>query len=47
MITLERLRRVKVMITQLDYPCFKKYCKLIVIHLNNKEKLDVDPKAIQ
>ena len=31
----------------LDYPCFKKYCKLIVIHLNNDEKLDVDLKAIK
>ena len=31
----------------LDYPCFKKYCKLIAIHLNNEEKLDVDLKAIK
>ena len=29
----------------LDYPSFGKYCKLIVIHLSKKHKLDTDPKA--
>ena len=31
----------------LDYPYFKKYCKLIVIDLSKQQKLDADPKAIQ
>ena len=31
----------------LDYPNFKKYCKLIALDLSEKQKLDVDPKAIQ
>ena len=31
----------------LDYPYFKKYCKLIRIDLSKQQKLDADPKAIQ
>ena len=31
----------------LDYPDFKKYCKLIAIDLSKQQKLDSDPKAIQ
>ena len=31
----------------LDYPCFKKYYKLIVIDLSKQQKLNADPKAIQ
>ena len=31
----------------LDYPCFKKYYKLISIDLRKQQKLDADPKAIQ
>ena len=37
------------MITQLDYPYFKKYYKLIAIDLSKQQKMtqNVDPKAIQ
>ena len=31
----------------LDYPCFKKYYKLIAIDLSKQQKLDVDPNVIQ
>ena len=31
----------------LDYPCFKKYSKLITIDLSKQQKLDSDPKSIQ
>ena len=31
----------------LDYPYFKKYCKLIAVDLSKQQKLDSDPKAIQ
>ena len=31
----------------LDYPYFKKYCKLFAIDLNKQQKLDAVPKAIQ
>ena len=31
----------------LDYPYFKKYCKLIAIDLSKQQKLDADPKVIQ
>ena len=31
----------------LDYPHFKKYCKLIAIDLSKQQKLDADPKAIK
>ena len=31
----------------LDYPYFKKYCKLIAIDLSKQQTLDADPKAIQ
>ena len=31
----------------LDYPYFKKYCKLIAIDLSKQQKLDADSKAIQ
>ena len=31
----------------IDYPYFKKYCKLTAIDLSKQQKLDVDPKAIQ
>ena len=31
----------------LDYPYFKKYCKLIAMNLSKQQKLDPDPKAIQ
>ena len=34
------------MITQLDYPYFKKY-NLITIDLSKQQKLDAHPKAIQ
>ena len=51
MIKSEILRRIKVMITQLDvfidYPYFKKYSKLVAIDLSKQQKLDADPKAIQ
>ena len=51
MITLGRLPRVKVMITQLDvYQIIlisKKNYKLIAINLSKQQKLDADPKAIQ
>ena len=51
MIKSEILRRIKVMITQLDafidYPYFKKYSKLVAIDLSKQQKLDSDPKAIQ
>ena len=30
----------------LDYPYFKKYCKLIALDLSKQQKLDADPKAI-
>ena len=30
-----------------DYPYFKKYYKLIAIHLSKEQKLDTDPKAIE
>ena len=29
----------------LDYPYFKKYCKLSALQLNKQQKLDADPKA--
>ena len=35
------------MITQLDYPYFKKYYKLIAIDLSKQQKTDANPKAIQ
>ena len=51
MIKSEILRRIKVMVTQLDvfidYPYFKKYSKLVAIDLSKQQKLDADPKAIQ
>ena len=31
----------------LDYPYFKKYCKLIAINSSKKQKLDADPKVMQ
>ena len=31
----------------LDYPYFKKYCRLIAIDLHKQQKLDADPKAMQ
>ena len=31
----------------LDYPYFKKFCKMIAIDLNKQHVLDADPKAIQ
>ena len=31
----------------LDYPCFKKYYKLIAVDLSKQQKLDADPKAKQ
>ena len=31
----------------LDYLYFKKYFKLLAIHLSKQQKLDADPKAIQ
>ena len=31
----------------LDYPCFKKFYKLIAIDFSKQQKLDADPKAIQ
>ena len=31
----------------LNYPYFKKYCKLMAIDLREQQKLDTDPKAIQ
>ena len=31
----------------LDYPYFKKHCKLIAIDLRKQQALDADPKAIQ
>ena len=31
----------------LDYPCFKKYYKLIATDLSKQQKLDADPKVIQ
>ena len=31
----------------LDYPYFKRYCKLIAIDLSKQQKLDADPKAIK
>ena len=31
----------------LDYPCFKKFYKLIVIDFSKQQKLDADRKAIQ
>ena len=31
----------------LDYNCFEKYCKMIVIDLSKQQALDADPKAIQ
>ena len=31
----------------LDYPCFKKYYKLIAIDLSKQQKLDAAPKATQ
>ena len=30
-----------------DYPCFKKYYKLIAIDLSKQQKLDADPKTTQ
>ena len=30
----------------LDYPYFKKYCKLIAIDISKEQKLNGDPKAI-
>ena len=51
MITLERLQRVKVMITKLGVysvvPISKKYNSLIVIDLSSQQKLAADAKAIQ
>ena len=47
----ERLRRVKVMITQLgvdqSIPISKKQCKLIAVDLCKQQKLNADSKAIQ
>ena len=31
----------------LDYPYFKKYCKMIAIDSSKQQALDTDPKAIQ
>ena len=31
----------------LDYPYFKKCCRLIAIDLHKQQKLDADPKAMQ
>ena len=31
----------------IDYPYFKRYCKLIAIDLCKQQKLDADPKTIQ
>ena len=31
----------------LDYPYFKKYCKLIAINSSKKQKLDADPNKMQ
>ena len=51
MITLERLHRAKVMITQLgvdwSIPISKKQCKLIVVDLCKQKKLNAESKAIQ
>ena len=51
MITLERLRRAKVMITQLgvdwSIPISKKHCKLIAVDLCKQKKLNAESKAIQ
>ena len=50
-IAFEKLQQIKDMIAQLhvllDYPCFKKYCKLIAIDLSKQPKLDADSKALQ
>ena len=31
----------------IDYPCFKKYYKIIAIDLNKQHKPDADPNGIQ
>ena len=31
----------------LDYPYFKKYCKLVAIDLRKQQKLNADPREIQ
>ena len=31
----------------LDYPYFKKYCKMIAIDSRKQQALDTDPKAMQ
>ena len=31
----------------LDYPYFKKYCKIIAIDLSKQQALDADPRAMQ
>ena len=54
MITFKKFPFVKVMITQkvvfnwlclLNYPYFKKHCRLFAIDLREQEKLDADPTA--